>query len=244
MLKKSLAVLAALVVSSLSTMSAQATTVVFNNASNGALRIQSAVYNLSTDPGFQWGMDGDQQAYDYFHVNSAITFDRINWTGSNSDGDFAVGMFTATCFSCGASLATSGGTISNSILPSAGPFTQTQVHKTLLSSGLYSYHVDLASSVTLDPKTFNYGLTITNNYTTDPFAWGGSDSTVNTRFLIDSSLYSKFLPSPGQLAFSLSSEAAPVSAVPLPATGLMLLGGLGVLAARRSRRAAKSVVAV
>ena len=109
--------------------------------------VQSAVLNASTDPGFNWTTDTDQEQWDYFSVGSNVTFNRIGWYGTKADGNFAVDLFSATCFSCGATQVNGDGTFSHTVasqnsvtlLPNVGPFSQAQVHETLVSGSLYAY---------------------------------------------------------------------------------------------------------
>ena len=212
-----------------------ATTIVYDQAPNGRLLTTSAVQNVPSDPGFQWTNDTDRQVWAYFGTATDVTFNRISWYGSNADGNFAVGLFAASCFSCSASQVNGNGTINGSLLP-AGPFGQSRIHKTLVSGSLYSYYIDLASSVTLNAATPTsaYALTIVNNYTSSPFVWGGSDSG-SGQYLGYTVGQHMFLANPGNLAFTLS-DVTKVAPVPLPATGWMLgaivLLGLGAAALR------------
>ncbi len=210
------------VFTSLVSIDAHAFTDVFSQTPNTAFSATSAVYNLSNDPGFTWSLDQDEEAWAYFSVPTDASFNRISWYGSNSDGEFAVDFFSASCFSCGANRVGSNGKFTNSLLPNPGPFSQAQVNKTLVSGGLYSYYIDLASRLTLD-HTSLYALSIVNNYTTTPFNWSGSNA-VNGFHLDYIVGRASFLRAPGSLAFTLTDTT--VSAVPLPASAWLLGSGL------------------
>jgi hypothetical protein len=124
-------------------------------------------------------------------------------------------------------------------------FSQAQVHKTFVSSSggssakdLYSYYIDLPTSVNLAANSFTssgnalnaYGISIVNNYSSQPFGWALSGSATD-KHLEYSPFYSQFLPAYGNLAFSLiDTTATPsVSAVPEPETYGMMLAGLGMM---------------
>jgi hypothetical protein len=214
----------------------------------------SFVYNDPTDPGFNWtGVKPEMQSFETFALGTAVIFNRIGWYGNNADGDFAVDLYTATCFSCNvAKVNGSGGFTHTSINPGNGPtlltqtlFSQAQVHKTFVSSSggssakdLYSYYIDLPTSVNLAANSFTssgnalnaYGISIVNNYSSQPFGWALSGSATD-KHLEYSPFYSQFLPAYGNLAFSLiDTTATPsVSAVPEPETYGMMLAGLGMM---------------
>lgn len=239
---KSLAFLAASIIASLFSMSANASTDVYTQALGSGLST-SAVLNLSTDPGFQWTTDRDQQMWAYFSTPTNVSFNRISWYGTKADGNFAVDLFSATCFSCGATQVSGSGTFphaatpynSLTLLPNSGPFSQTQAHQTLVSgsgyTGLYSYYIDLPSNVTLSSNN-TYALSVVNNYTSLPFAWAGSSSGTSLVFNVGQA---QFLKSPGGLAFTLSN----VSAVPEPDPALLMgVGLLGLLVVARKRKTA------
>jgi hypothetical protein len=128
----------------------------------------SYVYNDPNDPGFNWSADTDTQSWETFSLATPASVNRIGWYGNNADGDFAVDLFTITCFSCNVALVNgNGGFTHTSVNPGNGPtllpttvFTQAAVHKTFVSSSggpssldLYSYYIDLGASVTLPAAT-------------------------------------------------------------------------------------------
>ena len=138
-------------------------------------------------------------------------------------------MFSATCFSCGATQVNGGGTFSHSLtaynsltlLPNQGPFSQPDVHKTIVSGSLYSYYIDLTSSLTLDPAK-TYALSVVNNFSSSPFNWALSNTGgTHLQFIIGQA---QFLPAPGGLAFTLTDTS--VNAIPLPASAWLLGSGL------------------
>ncbi|WP_446809135.1 VPLPA-CTERM sorting domain-containing protein [Methylomonas sp. 2BW1-5-20] len=214
--------LATALLTSLVSIDAYASIDVFSQAPNTTFSASSAVYNVSSDPGFTWSLDQDEEAWAYFNVPTDLTFNRIAWYGSNSDGKFAVDFFAASCFSCGANWVGTNGKFSNSLLPNPGPFSQAQIHKTLVSGNLYSYYIDLASSLTLD-HTSLYALSVVNNYTATPFSW--SESNIGSGSHLDYIVgRASFLRASGSLAFTLTDTTA--SAVPLPASAWLLSSGL------------------
>ncbi|MGD0959898.1 MAG: VPLPA-CTERM sorting domain-containing protein [Methylomonas sp.] len=189
--------------------------------------VQSAVLNAPGDSGFNWTTDTDQEQWDYFSVASNVSFNRISWYGTQADGNFAVDLFSATCFSCGATQVNGGGTFNHTatpqnsvtLLPNAGPFSQAQVHETLVSGNLYSYYIDLSSPVTLD-HTQTYALSIVNNYSSAPFNWELSNTAgSHVQFNVGQAM---FLSGPGTMAFTLTNTAA----VPVPASAWLLGSGL------------------
>lgn len=208
--------------------------IVYTQDSNGILTDASAVANINTDPGFTWTLDGDEQAWAAFTVAGSISFNRIGWTGSNSDGNFAVDYYTTPLVcspphsACGTLPVTTGGTFSNNLLPSAGPYTQAQVHKTSIGGGEYSYYIDLPGKLTADSTQLQW-LSVVNNYSSAPFSWSGSNAGIgfHTHYIIGQA---QILNAPGNLAFTLTDTT--VSAVPLPASIWLflsvLLCGLGV----------------
>jgi hypothetical protein len=235
---------------SLFSINAWADTVAYMQASNAGFGDTSAMQNFPGDLGFTRGSDSDMQAWAYFKAPADASFNRINWNGSSADGNFAVDFFSATCFSCGATLVGTDGTTTHtaapenslSLLPNAGPFEQLQVHKSFVSGNEYSYFVDLSASVSLKKDTF-YGLSVVNNFTSAPFQWSSSSADNGLSGSYHGIGFSgnhlnyverrhSFLPAQGNLAFTLSS----VSAVPEPETYTMLLAGLGLIGATVKRR--------
>jgi hypothetical protein len=119
-------------------------------------------------------------------------------------------------------------------LPNLGPFSQAQVHKTLVSGNLYSYYIDLTSTITLD-STKTYALSVVNSYTSLPFSWALSNTSgSHLQYVVGQAM---FLRAPGDMAFTLTNTA--VSAVPVPASvwvfGTGLLSLLGVSRKRKTR---------
>jgi hypothetical protein len=202
------------------TASAYAATDVYSQPQNGSFANTSAVYNVGpTDPGFTWSLDQDEEVWAYFSPTPGISFNRIAWYGSNTDGDFAVDLFAASCFSCGINMVQTGGTFASNLLPDSGPFSQAQVHKTPLGGSIYSYYIDLASPVTLGASAA-YAISVVNNYSALPFLWAGS-ATGSGRYVQYVVGQAIVLPAPGNLAFTLINTAA----VPeVPAFWMMLLG--------------------
>jgi hypothetical protein len=211
----------------LSSAVGHAATDVYSQPQSGSFINTSAVLNAAGDPGFNWTSDSDEQVWAYFSLPTAVTFNRISWYGSNTDGNFAVDLFAASCFSCSANLVGGSGTFSNNLLPNpgnSGPYSQTQVHKTQIgTSNVYSYYIDLAAPVTLG-TTGAYAISAINNYSTLPFLWAGSGAGSGTylQYVVGQSV---FLPAPGNLAFTLTNTTA----VPEPGTGLSLSVGLGLI---------------
>jgi hypothetical protein len=244
---------AAIIAVSLFSSSASADSVAYMQASNGTPGDSSAQYNVSTDPGFTQSSDSDSQSWAYFAAPASSSFNRISWNGSNTDGNFAIDFFSATCFSCGATLVGTDGTTSHSVtpqnsqtlFPNNGSFSQSQVNKTFVSGSEYSYYVDINANIAVNQGTI-YALSIVNNYTSLPFAWSASSanngligtyrnidlSGMHLKYVVGQSI---FLPASGNLAFTLSS----VTPVPEPETFAMLLAGLGLIGAAVSRRKAK-----
>lgn len=226
------------------TSGAQAATVVYSQAPAGNARYLSGILNAAADPGFNWTSDADTEAWAYFSVHSPARFNRISWYGSNTDGAFGVDLFlavstpTTTCFSCGANPVGGAGDFSNNLLPSTGPYSQAQVHKTLVVGDLYAYNIDLGSPVTLASNKL-YGLSVVNNYSSSPFLWAASAQGIG-RHLTYTIGQAMFLPSPQDLAFSLTDTQAP--AVPEPQTWAMLAAGLALLVhlSRRTAQAGRS----
>lgn len=191
--------------------------------------VQSAVLNATGDPGFNWTTDTDQEIWDYFSVASITSFNRISWFGTQGDGNFAVDLFSATCFSCGATQVNGNGNFAHTttsynsitLLPNPGPFSVAQIHETLVSSNLYSYYIDLASTLTLDPNQ-SYALSVVNNYTSSPFAWELSNTNgSHLQFNVGQAM---FLPGSGNMAFTLTNTT--VSTVPVPTSAWLIFSGL------------------
>lgn len=207
---------------------------VYSQAPAGGLADTSAVFNNQADPGFNWGIDSDMEAWAYFQVPADVQFNRITWYGSDSDGSFAVDLFPATCFSCGANWAQTSGGFATNLLPTS-LYEPKQIHKTALANGLFEYDIDLPSMITLSASQPTYGLTVVNNYTAKPFSWAGSGqgSGFHLHYIVGQAM---FLRAPGNLAFTFTDTMA-VSSVPevgsmaLAMTGLTLIWG-----ARRLRR--------
>lgn len=194
----------------------------------------SAVWNNPADPGFTFSLDGDQQAWAYFHTPGAISFNRIAWTGSNADGVFGVSFIAASCFSCNASWIGTDGDSAHNLLPQNQGYSQAQVHKTSRGSGLYDYYIDLPAPLTLDPASSMYALSVVNNYTAQPFQWAASQSSHYGTHLSFYVGLAKFLRAPGDLSFSLIDTAA--APVPEPASHALWAAGLGLLGVLLGRR--------
>jgi hypothetical protein len=133
---------------------AQAATAVSSPASSGGARYVSAAMIEAIDPGFNWTYAADTEPWAYLSVHSLTRFHRISGYGSNPDGAFGVDLFlavstpTTTCCLCGANRVLGGGDFSSNLLPSAGLYSQSQVHKTFVAGDLHAYDVDVSSSVT------------------------------------------------------------------------------------------------
>jgi hypothetical protein len=182
----------------------------------------SAIRNDPADPGFNWTVDGDEQAWVYFAVAGSVSFNRITWYGSATDGDFAVALFPATCFSCGLSPVGGSGSSANNLLPHNSAYTPASVSKALLPSGMTAYSIDLPATLTLGGSPA-YGLTVVNNFSILPFLWAssGTGSGTHIHYIIGQAMV---LPSPGNLAFTLSKTAT----VPEPMSAALLALGLGL----------------
>jgi len=107
-------------------------------------------------------------------------------------------------------------------MPTSGAYTSSQVHQTLVSPGLYSYTLDLPTSITLTSSNL-YVLSVVNNYTSNPFYWAGS-ATGNGVSIDFNVGRASFLTIPGYYAFTLTNTA--VAAVPLPAASWLFLSGV------------------
>lgn len=247
MRSKTIQALAVSVVTLVVSATAQAATVVYEQAPNGSGFAGSFVKNDANDPGFNWVTDTDTERWEYFIAPTSGSFNRIGWYGNNADGQFAVELFTVSCFSCNASPVGGSGTFTHNsinpgngptLLPNPGPFSQAQVHKTWVSGSgagsLYAYSIDLPSKVTLTSGG-GYGISIVNNYSSAPFGWALASGFGN-KHLVYTMTYASymFLPSPGDLAFSLTDTTA--AAVPEPASALMFGAGLLALLVGRRRR--------
>jgi hypothetical protein len=193
----------------------------------------SAIRNDPADPGFNWTVDSDEQAWAYFSVAGAVSFNRITWYGSAADGDFAVALFPATCFSCGLGPVSTGGGSVNNLLPGNTAYPPASVSKTVLPSGMTAYSIDLPTTLTIGGSPA-YGLTVVNNYSAATFLWAssGTGSGTHIHYIIGQAVV---LPSPGNLAFTLSNTAAvpEVSTAWLLALGLVLVSASRGLAGRR-----------
>jgi hypothetical protein len=260
LLTQPLTIVVVTIATSLLSFNSQAATTVFEQAP--AVQVGqffsgsgSYVRNDLADPGFNWVTDTDMQSWEYFSLAAPVNVNRIGWYGNNADGNFAVDLFTVTCFSCNAvPVNGNGGFTHTSINPGNGPsllpttaFSQADVHKTLVahagvgsSQDVYSYYVDLGAKITLPTATGmnGYGISIVNNYSSNPFVW--ASATTNGPHLVYTMTYASymFLRSPGDLAFSLvdTTSTPNVSPVPEPETCAMLLAGLGLVAGVVRRR--------
>lgn len=210
-----------------SAFGAMAATNVYTQLPGNSLADTSAVWNNPGDPGFTWSLDGDEQAWAYFGLPASVSFDRIGWWGSNADGNFAVDLFSANCFSCSANWVTTDGAFSPNLL-GASLFSPAQVHKSQVSANLYSYYIDLPSAITLDGSSPYYALSVVNNYSSQPFQWANATSGIGShlRYIVGQSM---FLNAPANLAFVLTDTSLPAPPVPEPETYLMLLAGLGLI---------------
>lgn len=212
----------------------QAATDVYSQAQNGTLIAKSAVYNVgAADPGFTWSLDQDEEIWAYFSLPANASFNRISWYGSKTDGNFGVDLFAASCFSCGVNLVQTDGTFSSNLLPGGGPYTPAQVHMTPVAGSIYSYYIDLPSTVTLSASSA-YAISVVNNYVSSPFLWAGSGTGSGThlQYVVGQAM---FLPGPGNLAFTLTNTAP----VPEPAAFWMLALGLGVVWGRSRKAGAR-----
>lgn len=199
----------------------------------------SAYINFANDQGFNGNSDADSQIWATFKTASNISFNRITWYGSASDGNFAIDFHTTTqvCPSCGLSWVNSSGsyaaTSSNTeVLPTSGPYTNAQVHETLVSGSLYSYYIDLPTKVALDSTKLNV-ISFVNNYSSLPFGWASSSTGNSTSmdWVVGRAI---LLNRPGYFAFTLSDTT--VSAVPVPSAVWLfgsVLAGLGIIGKRR-----------
>jgi hypothetical protein len=231
---------------------AGAQTTVFSQTPDGGGFAGSTVVNDPADPGFNWIVDTDTERWEYFIAPTTASFNRIVWYGNNADGQFAVDLFADTCFSCNATKVGGGGTFTHTsttppgngptLLPNPGPFSQAQVHMTLVSgsgaNGLYAYSIDLTSPVTLTAGG-GYGISIVNNYSSAKFGWATATGNSNSH-LVYTKTYAayQFLSSPFDLAFSLIDTTA----VPEPASAWTFAAGLLALIGW-TRRAAGSRMA-
>ncbi len=192
----------------------------------------SSYVNLSTDPGFNGNSDADQQVWATFSVAASTTINEIVWYGNQADINFAVDLHytSAICPSCGLANATSTSgsyttaNVPTELMPTAGPYTSTQIHQALVSPGLYSYTLDLPSEITLN-NTNLYVLSVVNNYSAgnNAFIWANSATGNSTSmdFVVGRA---SFLNMPGYFAFTLNNTA--VAAVPLPAASWLFLSGI------------------
>jgi hypothetical protein len=192
----------------------------------------SAVYNYSADPGFTWTLDSDMQAWAYFSLPSDVKVNAITWYGSDSDGQFAVDLFPATCFSCALSFVTTSGSFTNNLLKNSA-YSAAQVQKTALGGGLFAYSISLPTTLTLSSASPAYGFSVVNNYTGLPFQWSasGSGSGVHAHYIVGQAVVLKI---PGNLAFTLTDTQGPV---PEAGSAALMLAGLGSLIAVRRRLA-------
>jgi hypothetical protein len=123
----------------------------------------------------------------------------------------------------------------NNLLPHNAAYQPASVSKAVLPSGMTAYSIDLPSILTLSGSPA-YALTVVNNFTAAPFLWtaSGTGSGTHIHYIVGQAIV---LPSPGNLAFTLSNT----SAVPEASTAGLLALGLALLAAGRGlheRRAA------
>jgi hypothetical protein len=214
-----------------SAATAQAAVDVFSQPPGTTYGDVSAIRNDPADPGFNWTVDSDEQAWVYFAVADSVSFNRITWYGSAADGDFALALFPATCFSCGLAPVGGSGNSANNLLPHNSAYTPASVSKVSLPSGMTAYSIDLPATLTLSGSPA-YGLTVANNFTALPFLWAssGTGSGIHIHYIIGQAVV---LPSPGNLAFTLTDT----SAVPEPMSAELLALGLGVgLIGKTARR--------
>jgi hypothetical protein len=212
---------------------AGAATDVYVQPPTGGFANTSAVYNVGVaDPGFTWSLDQDEEIWAYFSLPASVSFNRISWYGSNTDGNFAVDLFAASCFSCGINMVQTDGTFSSNLLLSPGPFSPADIHKFLVGGSVYSYSIDLASLVTLSASSA-YAISVVNNYSSLPFLWSGSNTGSGryVQYVIGQAIV---LPAPGNLAFALTNTAA----VPEPSSIWMTLFGLATILGSLRKKAA------
>lgn len=210
-------------------------TVVYSQDPTASYALTSAFINLASDPGFNGNSDADQQVWTTFQVTANTSVNEITWYGTQSDGSFAVDLHATTtnCSSCGLAWVNGSGTYTattsnTQLMPTAGPYTNAQVHETLINGNLYSYYIDLPTAITLSSGNL-YVISFVNNYSSYPFSWETSN-TGNGISLDYNVGRASILPLSGNFAFSLSNTAA----VPLPTTAWLFLSSIiGLLALKR-----------
>lgn len=213
---------------------AQAAVDVYSQTPTSSFADTSAIWNNPGDPGFTWSLDWDMEAWAYFSLPSSATFNRITWYGSNTDGNFAVDLFAASCYSCSLSWVGTEGQFTTNLL-SQSLYSQAQVHKTQVSGSLYAYYIDLPTSLTLNGQSPYYALSVVNNYTAQPFQWSTASSGMGSHlhYIVGQAMV---LNASGGLAFTLTDTTA--VPVPEPETYALLLAGLGVVGVAARRRKA------
>lgn len=214
---------------------------VYTQTPNAALPFYgSAEYINPSDPGGTWTLDSDSQSWDNFAIKQTSSVSRIDWFGSAADasGSFDVKIYTSNlgceagginrCF--GSSVYATPDILSTSISGLA--------NKVSLGNGLYQYHIDLASPITLNSGY--YLISILNRYTNSPFTWASSNSGTgrdgfHADFIVGRAIY---LNAANDLAFILSNG---IAAVPLPTTAwLFCSASVGIIGISKRRKPAAS----
>ena len=215
---------------SLFSASSFASTAVYDQApvTTGA-GISSHVFNVTTDPGFTFSLDSDTQAWAYFNLTSSASFNQITWygAGSQSIGNFAVGLIATTCAGCYPVRVSTGGSFAGNLLsPNQSLYDPSQISASLVTgtTDIYAYTIDLSSMVTLDASSPYYALSVVNNG--GSFFWAASNTgNGNANYTAGTGWYSGNT----SLAFTLSNTNPITSPVPEPPAYALMLSGLGMI---------------